>query len=357
MSTHPEDAKNVSRRQLVLALGGLAAGVAVPGVGLGNASADTKAAALRVGTNRPFILHFDWSTPPSTSYGAGCMVVLNWWGSRHFPDEVQQIRRQDAEVLEYTVPVHDYSWDDGTNSGIPEIVRFFTGGSGDVYRRSDIPRQWYWDPVDPGRVRVPNYDGHVMDLRPNSAWFNHLLTSYYPWRLDDPNWKLDGFQLDVLGDGYLGWVDGASQAELDLMAEGMRWFMTALRRVVGNQCILFNNNFWLSNNDATNGIMIENHDGSEIGNEFWVNALARVQRRQRRRNITTSSNADAACAWAQVRGVDHAGYWSDGYDIGPEVPFGTCSLGNHGWPPQAGHIHLWDSTRRRSDRVPRRLGE
>ncbi|HZE39697.1 MAG TPA: hypothetical protein VE172_12890 [Stackebrandtia sp.] len=323
----------------MLALGG-AAGVAAAG-GWSTGSARAREAA---GTDRAFVLHFDWSEPPKLSYGAGCLVVVNSWGSRHFPQDILQIRTQDAEVLEYTLPVHDYPWDDGTNDGIGEHVRFYTGKDGDVYRRSDIPTEWYWDPADPDRVVVPAYDGRVMDLRPDSPWLNHLLDDYYPWRLADSAWGLDGFQLDVLGDGYLGWVSGASQAELDEMAEGMRWFMRAIRDVVGDECILFNNNYWLDDNAHTDGIMLENHAGDEIGDDLWVAALARVTRTTRRRNVTTNPVAADACEWAKVEGVDHAGYWIDSYDIGPDVPFGPCGLGNNGWPDSANHIHLWDST-------------
>src|SRR5262249_53721961 len=160
----------------------------------------------------------------------------------------------------------------------------------------------------PDRVTVPNYAGRVMDLRPGSAWFRHLLADYYPWRLANPAWGLDGFQLDVLGDGYLGWVSGATQRELDLMAAGMRWFMNALRNAVGSNCILINNNFWRNDNHATDGIMLENHDGAAIGDEFWLAALSRVKRGVRRRNVTTNPHVQDACRWARVRGVDHAGY-------------------------------------------------
>lgn len=334
------------RKLLTLAgtLTGTALAAGLVGETLRTRVAQANEEALRFSTARPFILHFDWSVPPKTTYGAGSLVVVNWWGSRHFPREIAQIRSQDAEVLEYTIPVHDYPWDDGTNTGVPEHVRFFTAGSGEVYRRRDIPVDWYWDPTDPDRVTAPNYDGRVMDLRPGSAWFEHLLTDYYPWRLANPAWKLDGFQLDVVGDGYLGWVSGASAAELDLMAEGMRWFMDAIRDVTGSECILFNNNFWLADNHSTDGIMIENHGGGEVGNEFWLDALSRTKRDIRRRNVTTNPSLEDACGWAQAEGVDHAGYWSGSYEIGPSVPFGPCGLGNNGWPASAHHIHLWDST-------------
>ncbi|MBM7789652.1 hypothetical protein [Tenggerimyces flavus] len=294
------------------------------------------------GTNRPFILHFSWNVPPLTTYGAGTFMCVNWWASRHFPSQIQAVRANDCEVVEYTLPVSDYPYDDGTNSGVEEMVLFYTGGSGDVYRRRDIPLNWYWDPSNPDRVTVPNYSARMMDIRANSAFFHHLLEDYYPARLANPNWKLDGFFLDVLGDGYLAYMTGASAAEQEEMRAGMRWFVAQLRDVVGDECILINNNYWLNDNFDVDGIMLENH--VEPTNAVWPPILARTKRGVRRRNLTTNPTAELACGWAQIDGVDQAGFHPTDYNIGPPVPYGDCGIGNNGWPASAHHLHLWDST-------------
>lgn len=183
-----------------------------------------------------------------------------------------------------------------------------------------------------------------MDLRANSAWFNHLLNDYYPGRLASGRWNLDGFFLDVIGDAYTGWVSGATSSELEEMRHGMRWFVQELRAVVGGECILLNNNAWKWDNDAVDGILVENHTGSEIGDAYWQQALGRVTRRVRRRNSTINSTKAQARAWARVAGVDQAGYSPGGdYDIGSPV-LSLGSVDATWWPSSAHHIHMWDST-------------
>lgn len=334
----------VTRRQ-ALGIGASVTAAAMAGIPARAQAAtapDAAACAALASTNRPFILHFSFSTPPLTSYGAGTLMCVNWWGSRHFAGQINTVRTNDCEVVEYTLPVSDYPYDDGTNTDVEELVSFFTGGTGDVYRRSDIPLEWYWDPANPDRVTVPNYSARMMDIRAGSAWFNHLLDDYYPARLADPNWRLDGFFLDVLGDGYMGYLTGATTAEISEMQAGMRWFVAQLRAVVGDECLIINNNTWLNDNDDVDGIMLENHTNPE--NTVWPEILAHVTRGVRRRNVTTNATADLACQWANVAGVDQAGFHPTDYNIGPAVPYGDCGIGNNGWPAAAHHIHLWDST-------------
>jgi len=288
-----------------------------------------------VGDRRPYVIHYSWNTPPRTDYNAGCLVVVSILAARKFATQIQQIRAQDAEVIEYTLPCHDYA---ETSTEVPEETLFYTGAIGTTYRRADIPAAWYFDPANPDRVTVPNYDGRVMDLRANSAWLNHLLADYYPSRLADPAWQMDGFLLDVVGDGYMGWLTGATAGEVAEIQAGLRWFVTQLRSAVGDNCILINNNTWVTDNADSDGIMIENHGTVEIGNEFWRTSLAKITRTGHRRNVTTNHTAAEAELWLAVPGVDQAGYSDAGdYTIGPPMR-GT------GWLESAGHIHLWDST-------------
>jgi len=344
----PIGERKPSRRQLL----GWGTAALIGTVGVGDAAAVAEPAHAESPRDHPaLVLHYAWKTPPKTSYGAGCLVTVNWWGSRQFPREIAKIRSQDAEVLEYTLPVHDYR---RSSTDVPEQVRFYTRGRGGHYARHKIPRSWYWDHKRPGRVHVPAYSGHVMDLRAGSAWFEHLLHDYYPWRLANPKWNLDGFLLDVIGDGYLGWISGASHSELKEMKHGMRWFVRKLRSVVGKDCLLINNNLWTTPNNHINGILVENHDGGEIGDAFWRKALANTTRKRRRRNCTINDTAAEADKWAVVPGVDLAGHSGGDYEIGPAVRGLNTVAERRRWRRKSGHIHLWDSTTFHSDGGRRR---
>lgn len=283
---------------------------------------------------RPIVFHYSYVTPPRTDYTAGTMLVVSIFGARKWATQIQQLRNNDVEVLEYTLPCHDYP-DSSTDS--VEQTLFYTGGSGTTYNRSDIPASWYFDPSNPDRVSVPTYGGRVMDLRANSAFLNHLLTNYYPTRLASSVWKMDGFFLDVLGDGYTGWFTGATSDEITQIQAGMQWFMTQIRSISGNDCILINNNSWNNTNNDTDGIVIENHSGVEIGNAFWKIKLSQVTRTAHRRNATINTSYSDALAWSTVPGVDLSGFSNGNYIIGPATT-GT------GWAANSGHIHLWDST-------------
>lgn len=326
-------------------------------------------------TANPGAFHYSWNVQPDLSWGEGTVIFVQDWGARKWPERLQALREQDCEVYEYVMPTSDYPWDDGTNNGVPERVSFYgQTGDPDVYRRSDIPVEYYWDPDNPDRIYDPAYNGRCMDMRIGSAWVEHLL-GWFRQRVADPNWRLDGWELDVTGTGYVGnwwyydprnpeastdpedgpvgYVQGFPDDEVEAYREGIVDFVERLREIVGPEVIFICNNSWdpsyVPKAGTINGVIIENHPQGNI--PYWRDQQLPLHTPPlgRRRNFSISPNKDDMFEWAQVPLVTHAGYTAeDHYIIAVPLPYTDDATGtvfdNREWPEEWNHIHMWEWT-------------
>lgn len=284
----------------------------------------------------PAGVHYQNSAPTLSGYGNNCLMVVNAKASRTQAARILELRTAGTEVLEYVLPIHDYP---GSHNDVNEWVSFYTGGTGGNYSRANIPSSWFWDPSNPSRVTVGAYSGYVMDMRANSAWSDHML-DWFEDRMADPNWKMDGWFLDVFGDGYLGAISGLSSPEQVAYKAGIVSFANRLRNRLGDEVILIGNNTW-ETNVPLNGLCIENH--STPGPFYDAQFLRPQPPLGRRRNMTISGSVPLTQTWAAQSGNDHAClHGNDGYMVAQSPPFGTVTAG--AWPVEKGHIVMWDST-------------
>lgn len=286
------------------------------------------------------LIHYGRQAPPDPSYARpGVVAALDWWAIRKYRDHVRAMRAAGAEVVMYVLPYHDYPYgdDESADKGL-----FYTGQRR-PYRRDLIPREWFWDPANPGRVEVGAYSGYVMDVREGSAFVEHLATRFFPAMAEDPTIEFDGYLLDVWGTGYRGQTSGLRDSEQAPMNAGIVAATTRWRGVLGERPILIANNSWLDPHPLLNGIVVERHLGGEINNGFWRSQLALVGRGltvPRRRNVVIVNTPDEACAWASNPDATHVTAQTN-YDRPGSalvLPYGPCGVGARGWEPGDHHV-------------------
>jgi hypothetical protein len=279
-----------------------------------------------------FVLHYSYGvTPPEVPGGVN---VWNWWGGRKWAPQRDRMIAKGAEVLKYVLPVHDYPY----STGEPEIGLWYTGkaqGCG----AHPAPREWYWDPANPSRVVVGNYGGYVMDLRKGSKFVEHIFADVVPLaQAGALGWRDSGWLLDVTGDGYWGQISGLNLSERPEYSAGIRDFVRRLRAALPRHIFIGNNAWDVSKGPIDlHGLMIENHNGTEVGADHWMDQIAIFQPTDgRKRCVTINRNQPDAVAWSKVPGIAAAGFdprIGGDYQVGATIPGITAyPLSNAVWP-------------------------
>lgn len=285
---------------------------------------------------RAVAFHYSRTTPPDASYEReGVVVVLDWLAARIWKANVARIRAAGGECLHYLLPPHDYP---GGDSSLDK--GYFYNGRAQAYSRAAIPKSWYWDPANPGRVTVPNYGGFLMDLRAGSAFSGHVAESV-EWLMDDPTWDMDGVMLDVVGSGWLGFQSGLTMTEQAAYKAGNVALIDAIRGRCGDEVIVVNNNSWAVPHPRVNGITVENHGIGEKA--FWqaqMEGAGSALPAGRRRNLVIVKTAAEAVQWAAVPGATHVTAQAN-YSAGAKLPY--SGVGADGWGGLT-HLKGWDST-------------
>jgi hypothetical protein len=274
-----------------------------------------------------------------SSYGNGTLMVVQWDYYSSKRSTIQAIRAAGGEVLNYTLPITDYP----DNSRGSSQQKAYYG----VNRAATQANGWYWNNTNPDQVVVQpsGYDGRLMNVRGSVAggtsWMRHVVSWMNATKLD-PNWQLDGFMLDVLGDlFYPGDISRGLQTSdrLDFEA-GVRLFVQMMRQQLGNNIILVNNAYWQGTQPYVNGQLAE-HNGDPTTNPGIITSMNRCTHPKRRHmaivvNATQANNfKNTICTHVTIQPIG-------------TYTFGTCpvagtNIGNGGWPADALHIQNYNS--------------
>ena len=137
----------------------------------------------------------------------------------------------------------------------------------------------------------------MTDMRPGSAWIQHVVDYMKDWF---PTTHAKGLFLD--GMGVRLWSEAwnaMSQSERDAWTAGNYDLIHRLRAALGPNVILVANNSWPSGNPDLNGICIEHHAYSEAS--YWSGQAGRADWTKPVRNIAIASSTADASKWAGSR--------------------------------------------------------
>jgi hypothetical protein len=188
-----------------------------------------------------------------------------------------------------------------------------SGDQADLYGGARLPAQYTWSPL---RYNFSNYP--MTDLRPGSAWIQHVVAYMRDWF---PTTHAKGLFLDVMGTRlWSGAWSAMSQSERDAWTAGNYDLIHRLRAALGPNVILVANNGWPDGNPDLNGITIEHHAYSEAS--YWSGQTGRADWTKPVRNIVIASSTADATKWAGVKGITHVSAQST-YDAvaSPILPF------------------------------------
>jgi hypothetical protein len=182
----------------------------------------------------------DWLKAP------GCTFIQN----RTFENDLGWItsaRAAGTEVLWYVnVVEYPIAW-----NPVGEEGQLY-GGYGNW---NNVPDSWWWSGSKASASSRSEYSGHYMlNIRPNSPWWNHVLT-YVEAFWSRWNGYFDGWFLDVLG--YRLWASvwntmwattdafaGDGRKEAANWIRGVHWGISQLRDVMGPEAIIVANNIF-----------------------------------------------------------------------------------------------------------------
>lgn len=291
-------------------------------------------------------------TAIKTNFGAGSLQAVDWHFWSSLRSDIQAARANDCEVINYCEPPR---LTPGL-SGNPTAASFFTPPGQPYSLTGWTNAGWLYK----GNLQRPNpgYPGsYASDLSARNgmtgtAYMQHVV-QWLCDRANDPNWDLDGFFLDSVGnDSMSGAFTGWAAGEAADFNEGGAILALMARAALGPDCILVSNNFWTANGSgpaaaaAVNGICNEHHDDSPTGGTWLANDYARCTNSKRRIiHIAGSTGCTAANADVNTLVTHVCINQPSGSSYSFAADPGTCPAVNNGaWPADAGHIHMMDST-------------